>query len=155
MQKRKLGSVYLAGPIAKLTLAGADAWRQEAFKYLNPRGISTKSPLRGKEFLSKDHSIIGIEQYEEAIASDSGIVARDRMDVRTSDLMIAYLIGAPGISAGTPIEFGWADAFGTPVITVLEKIGGVYDHPMIRQLSSYRVETLDEALGIVVAILDV
>jgi len=96
-----------------------------------------------------------VEQYTEAIASDSGIVARDRMDVRTSDLMIAYLVDAPGISAGTAIEYGWADAFGTPVITVMEEKNGVYDHPMIRGLSGYRVETLEEGLAICVAILNV
>ena len=148
-------SIYLAGPIANLTLEMADSWRIVAAEYLRIYGIVTKSPLRGKEFLSRDHTIIGVEQYEEAIATDSAIVARDRMDVRTSDLMLAYLIGAPGISAGTPIEYGWADAFGTPVVTVIEKEGGVYDHPMIRELSGYRVDTLEEGLAICVAILDV
>jgi len=43
-------SVYLAGPIANLSLKTANSWRLIAADYLNARGITTKSPLRGKEF---------------------------------------------------------------------------------------------------------
>jgi nucleoside 2-deoxyribosyltransferase len=145
--------VYLAGPIAHLTYDEAQAWRNEAIAYLAEFGIEGRSPLRGKEFL-RSVGKIGIDTFNEALASDEGIVTRDRYDVRTSDLMLVNLLGAHTVSSGTPAEYGWADAFGIPVITVIEREGSPYDHPFIRGLSGYRVETLEEGLDICRVILN-
>lgn len=141
-------TVYLCGPISFLKYEGANDWREYATGYLEQFGIKARSPLRGKDFL-KEMGIIGIGEYtEHPLATDNGIIARDRFDVRTSDLMLANLLGAEQSSIGSPAEFAWADAFGTPVVTAMEKEGSPYDHPFIRGLSGYRVETLDEALTI-------
>lgn len=147
-------SVYLAGPIANLTFDEANAWRLEAIEYLAEFGIRGRSPLRGKEFL-REVGIITIDSFNEAIASDEGIVARDRYDVESADLVLARLLGAPAVSVGTPVEYGWADMTipRTPVITVMEKKGSPYDHPFTRALSGYRVETLEEGLAICVTLL--
>lgn len=147
-----LPSVYLAGPIANLTFDEANAWRLYAIEYLADNGIRGCSPLRGKEFL-REVGIITIDSYNQAIASDDGIVARDRYDVRNSNLVLTNLLGAEKVSCGTPTEYGWADAFGTPMITVMETEGSPYDHSFIRSLSGYRVETLDEGLQICVTLL--
>ncbi len=147
-----MSSVYLAGPIANLTYDEANAWRLEAIEYLAEFGIRGRSPLRGKEFL-REVGIITIESFNQAIASDEGIVTRDRFDVMNSDLVLSNLLGAEKVSCGTPAEYGWADAFRTPMITVMEKKGSLYDHPFIRGLSGYRVETLAEGLDICVALL--
>jgi len=149
-----MSSVYLAGPIANLTYDEANAWRLEAIEYLADFGIRGRSPLRGKEFL-RETGIITIDTYSNAIASDEGIVARDRYDVESSDLVLSNLLGAPAVSCGTPVEYGWADMTRprTPMITVIEAEGSVYDHPFIRGLSSYRVKTLEEGLAICITLL--
>ncbi len=149
-----LPSVYLAGPIANLTFDEANAWRLYAIDYLADFGIRGRSPLRGKEFL-KDLGVITIDSYTQAIASDEGIVARDRYDVEHCDVVLSRLLDAPKVSVGTPVEYGWADMTvpRTPMITVMEKEGSAYDHPFIRGLSAYRVETLDEGLQICVTLL--
>ncbi len=144
--------IYLAGPIAGCTYDDAQAWRTFVANELDCFGVKCFSPLRGKEFL-RDVGVITISTYNEALASDEGIVTRDRHDVRTSDLMLVNLRDAPRVSVGTPVEYGWADAFGIPVITVMEKEGSLYDHPFIRGLSGYRVETLEEGIELVKAVL--
>jgi len=104
-----------------------------AIEYLADFGIRGRSPLRGKGFLKG--TFVTTEMYKNAMASDNGIVARDRYDVRNSNLVLANLLDPPGRGIGTSVEFGWADAFGTPVITVMEEEGNPYDHPFIRGLS--------------------
>ena len=138
-------SVYLAGPIAHLTYEEAQNWRTYAIDWLAEYGIDGRSPLRGKEFLAAVGKI-GIKEFTDPMASDRGIVARDRYDVQTADVMLVNLLGADKVSCGTPAEFGWADAFGTVVVTVIEDEGSVYDHPFVRGLSGYRVTTLEEGL---------
>jgi len=146
--------VYLAGPIADLDYTEAQTWRTEAREWLADFDIDGISPLRGKEFL-KGVGRIGTKEFFHPMASDSGIVARDRYDVKAADVMLVNFLNAEKVSPGTPAEFGWADAFGTPIVTVMEEIGNVYDHPFIRGLSGYRVETLEEGLEICRIILEV
>lgn len=55
-------------------------------------------------------------------------------------------------SLGTLTEFGWADAFGKPIVTVL-KPGSVHDHPFVRALSGFIVPTLDDAIDIIKSVL--
>lgn len=147
-----MSSVYLAGPIAHLTYEEATEWRTSAARVLESYGIQVFSPMRAKEFL-KGRGVITPEIYADVLASDAGIVTRDRNDVRTCDLVLANLLGAPQVSVGTPVEFGWADAFGKPIITVMEAEGNAYEHPFTRRLSGFRVTSLDEALEIAVAVL--
>lgn len=145
-------SVYLAGPIAGLTYEEATVWRTVASAFLEGFDIVAYSPLRSKEFLD-DHHIIGISRYSHVLAADAGIVARDRMDVMTCDLVLVNLLGITYCSVGTPVEYGWADAYRKPIITIMEPKGSPYDHPFIRQLTGFRVETLEEGLEIAVSIL--
>lgn len=144
--------IYLAGPINGLSYEEATNWRKDAQRYLQDFGITGVSPMRAKEFLS-DHKDIGITEFSEPLASDAGIVARDRFDVQNADLMLVNLLGATKVSCGTPCEYGWADAFGVPIITVMEESGNPYDHPFVRRLSGYRVTTLEEGLDLAAAIL--
>lgn len=117
-------TVYLCGPISFLEYEEANDWREYATGYLESFGIKARSPLRGKDFL-KEMGVIGISEYDDhPLATDRGIIARDRFDVRTSDLMLANLLGADKSSIGSPAEFAWADAFGTPVVTAMEKSQG-------------------------------
>ena len=147
-------SVYLAGPINGLDFDGATGWRNYVEVALRDCGIVGLSPMRAKEFLRNVGRIT--DSYEEfPLASQSAIVGRDRNDVMTCDLMLANFLGAEKVSAGTPIEFGWADAYRKPIILVMEPEGNLYDHPMIRGLAAVRLSNLDDAILTIRAILNV
>lgn len=141
---------YLAGPIAGLTHDGATDWRERAAELLAPEVVAL-SPMRGKAYL-KHAGVIGNAPYLQPLSSDRGIVARDRFDVRRADLVIANLAGARAVSIGSCVEFGWADAFGTPVLLVLNA-GELHDHPFLRQLAGWTVQTVEDACELAKVIL--
>tara|TARA_Y100000310_G_scaffold336580_1_gene421526 strand:- start:656 stop:1114 length:459 start_codon:yes stop_codon:yes gene_type:complete len=145
--------VYLAGPINHQTYDESIGWRAEAEDQLAHYGIEALSPLRGKEWL-KDVGVI-LDSYENTpLTSQRGITTRDRFDVQSSDVVLANFLGAKLASCGTPIEFGWADANDIPVVMVMESEGNPFDHPMMREIAGFRVETLDAGLLIVRALLN-
>lgn len=147
-------SVYLAGPIAGLSYFEATAWRDyvlRAFDGICPN-IRCFSPMRHKPFLRQE-APIEKATYAHPLATDQGIVARDRMDCTRADLILFNLIEQPDkLSAGTCIEMGWADAHRIPMVAALAP-GSVWDHPMIRQMIPFIVPTLDEAVELVPTIL--
>ena len=146
--------VYLAGPIAHLYPDQAEGWREQAIAMLADHGIRGRSPLRGKGPRILDPSKkIGLEAYEDPMASDSGIVARDHYDVTHADVIIANFLKAEQVSFGTPVEFGWAHDNHIPIISIIEEEGSPYDHPFFRGMSSYRVTSLEEAVYIAVVLL--
>ncbi len=57
------------------------------------------------------------------------------------------------ISIGTVIELGWADAYRKPVILVMEKEDNPHDHPMVREIAGYYVNTLTAGLELTIALL--
>ena len=92
MEKR----VYLAGAIRGRTYNGCTEWREYAKLELEKNGILGISPMRAKEFLKNKRIIEGA--YNEVIASQNGIVSRDRFDVHSCDIMLANLLGLKQIS---------------------------------------------------------
>ncbi len=58
------------------------------------------------------------------------------------------LLGANEISKGTMIEYGWADAFRKPVISVIEEKVNVHEHPILRELTGFRVDSLEKGLEV-------
>lgn len=144
-------SVYLGGAIRGLSYRGSTDWREYAKQELAKHGIVGISPMRAKEFLKNETRIEG--SYDPVIASQSGIVSRDRFDVQSCSIMLANLLGLEQISLGTMVEYGWADAYRKPIIIVIEKQGNPHDHNFIRELTGFRVETLDEGLYVAKAIL--
>jgi len=143
--------VYLAGPIASVDLTGATGWRNEAttmLKSLSGGCIQAYSPLRGKTQYLPQTGKIGstvIDYVEHPLTLDQGITGRDRYDVESSDIMIAHLLGATEKLMGTAVEFGWADIFRIPIIMIIEPEGSLVDHPILRDIASFRVESVDEA----------
>jgi len=69
--------------------------------------------------------------------------------------MLANLLGAKTISIGTMIEYGWASAHRIPIVTIIEPAGNIYDHPFIRKLTGFRVETLENGLSVVKSIFNI
>jgi nucleoside 2-deoxyribosyltransferase len=147
--------VYLAGPITGLTFGDANDWRAYAVDVLESHGIEGLSPMRGKDFIMKrlgEREVLGQTYEDSPLSAQRGIVARDRFDVGRTDIVLFNLLGAERVSIGTMIEYGWASAQGKVIVTVMEKTANIHDHAFVRELSPFRVETLDEALDIIAAI---
>ena len=144
--------MYLAGPIAGLTYDEGQDWREYVQGKMDPQ-IRSISPLRCKrERLVRTGTIT--DSYEDfALTTQKGITTRDRFDCTRADLVFINLLGAKSVSIGTCIEFGWADAARNPIVMVIEKKSNLHDHPMIRDIAGFRVESLDEGILIAEAIL--
>jgi nucleoside 2-deoxyribosyltransferase len=143
--------VYLAGPIDGLKYKDCTDWREYAIEKLAKHDITGVSPMRAKEFL-KEHPLIVDGVSDNVLATDAGIVTRDFWDVRNSGIVLANLLGATKISVGTLIEYGWASSLNKPIITVMEREGNPHEHPMVRRLSGFRVETLEDGLSVAEAL---
>ena len=136
--------VYLAGPISGLSFEAANYWRNSVTKLLAP-GIGTINPLRGKEHLTGTITSKAINGLQDC--SDNAIVTRDRFDLQRADAVLFNLCQKTTRYTGTLVEYGWADAWRKPIITVLE-LPGPWDHPFIRHLSGWMVSGYDEAAQI-------
>lgn len=143
---------YLAGPITGLTFDGCTDWREFAVKELNTVGITGLSPMRAKDYL-KNETFVGDEYQDTVLSSSRGIITRDRWDTNRCDLILVNFLGAPRVSIGTVMELAWADACRTPSIVVMEPEGNLHEHSMLREVTGFRVETLEEGLEIAKAIL--
>jgi nucleoside 2-deoxyribosyltransferase len=142
--------VYLAGPISGLAYDDAQDWRKKFARLLPPR-IECYSPLRAKSYLRDRGPLVGA--YEEnPLSTGTGITTRDRFDCTGADIVVFNLLGALRVSIGTMIEYGWADASRRPIVTIMEK-GNIHEHPMIRGVSGYIVQSLEDAARITEAIL--
>lgn len=145
-------TVYLAGPITGLSYGGCTDWRNYCIDELGKVGIKGLSPLRMKAYLEKSTSIKDVYN-EHPLSTGKGITTRDRHDCQTCDVILVNFLGAKTVSIGTVLEIAWADAVRTPIVLVMEKENNIHEHSMIRELAGFRVETLDEGLNIVKAIL--
>lgn len=153
-------TIYLAGPITGLSYEAARlGWRVE-FKALLPEHILALSPMRGKDYLVDEGILAGdANMYPEHLMSTpSGIVCRDRNDVKNCDVMVANFLGADRASVGTAIEFGWADAFVKPIVMIIEPDGLIekkgmhafevtnpHWHGMMNEMAGYVTHTVEEA----------
>jgi nucleoside 2-deoxyribosyltransferase len=137
--------VYLCGPIAGLTTQECTEQRKDMADRLAHYGIEGWSPMRGKENIVAPGTPISSNAYEGVMASATGIIGRDRNDVFTCDAVLADLRGAKKASIGSMVEFGWADAWRKPIVTIMEP-GNVHDHVFVKQLSTYVTDAEDEAI---------
>lgn len=145
-------TVYLAGAIAGLSHSGATSWRDQARDALSATGITAFSPMRGKDFL-KDMEVLSNHGYPHPLSTNKAITTRDRCDCMGCDAILMNLLGATRVSIGTSIEIGWADAARVPIVLVMEKTGNPHDHCMVREMCGFQVETLEEGIATVKAIL--
>lgn len=155
-------TIYLAGPIAGLSFNDAVEWRQTAASELfqgaswGQGAVKTLSPLRAKDYLAKVEHLSNedIPKYAamSVLSSPRGIMSRDHNDATTCDVMLVYLLGAKKISVGTVMEIAWAYQKRIPVVCVMEA-GNVHEHPMVTEAIDFRVDTLEEAIKVVKAIL--
>ena len=148
-----MAHVYLAGPISGQNYDTVNDWRNYAILELAKFGIIGVSPMRAKEelkgFATIDEKLV---HTTNPLCTDKSITTRDRFDAYNSDLVLVNLLNADKVSIGTMVEYGWADAYRKPVITIMEK-GSIHDHVMIREISGFRAQTLDEGIELAVKIL--
>lgn len=142
--------VYLAGPIAGLTYEqAAMGWRKQVHDELEPFDIECYSPMRGKGFL-KWHGTLTTQGIDvDPRSSGKGIIGRDMHDVRSCNLMLVNLLDAPSRSIGTMVEYGWASAWGKPIVTIKKPSGCHHDHVFVDELSTYQIDNVDAAIELV------
>jgi nucleoside 2-deoxyribosyltransferase len=150
-------TVYLAGPIRGLNYDSATQWRELAKAALAEQGIDGMSPMRAKSYLAKEADVGGgklADSYSQfPLSTMKAIVTRDRKDCMRSDMVIMNLLGATTVSIGSVMEVAWADAARVPVVLVMEKTGNLHEHGMIRETCGFHVETIEEAIRVVCAVL--
>ena len=142
--------IYLAGPISGLNFKDSTDWRQYVMDNLDP-AIEGLSPLRKKEYLKNLGNLTG--SYEDwPLSTQRGIYARDRFDCHRADLVLVNLLDAKMVSIGTVMEIAWAAQANTPVVLVMEP-DNIHTHPMLLEACPFVVHGLEEAVGLVHALL--
>jgi nucleoside 2-deoxyribosyltransferase len=142
--------IYLCGPISGLSYGDCTDWRKYAASKLAD-DIIPLSPMRGKEYLKSQSSMPQADH--QVMSTADAIIARDRNDVMSCDMLLANFLGAKITSIGSVVELGWADAWRKPVILVMEKTGNIHSHPFVDKLCGFKVHTLDEGIEVANAIL--
>ena len=148
--------VYLAGPISGLTFDDADEWRLLAMEQLGRHSIAGISPLRGKSYLRALGELsaeCSAEGEAGLMSKPRSIMARDYYDCTTCDVLLVNLLRAHKVSIGTMMEIAWAHHARTPVVCAMEP-GNVHEHAMVNEAVDFRVDSLDKAIAVVIAILD-
>lgn len=143
--------VYLAGPIDGLMYKAAVDWRKDVTLKLKENGIECLSPMRHKEFLAGVQVLGGSGQHP--LTTQKGIFSRDYFDVRRAGVIFVNLLGATKVSIGTTFEIAWAYNMQKPVVLVIEDDGNPHDHMFIREASPYKVNSIEDGLSVVAAIL--
>lgn len=153
-------TIYLCGPIAGLTYPqAAFGWRQKVRdnprmkQLVEDREVRFLDPLRGKSVLGHfTGPLTGDTPLlpDQPLLSDNAIVRRDRNDVRSSDLVLAYFRDGVKTSVGSMVEFGWADAHGVPIVAVLDRY---HNHLFTRELATAVCGNLDEAVAAAISVL--
>lgn len=139
-------SIYLAGPITGISYGDSVDWRQQVKLLLSP-DIDCFSPMRGKQYLSKETAIA--DSYEDILlSSQRGIFARDSLDCLRCDALFVNLLGATRVSIGTVMEISWAWSYRKPIILVMEKEGNIHEHAMLREACPLRVSTFNDGIAI-------
>lgn len=152
-------AVYLSGPITGMEYGDARyGWRKELAYLLDP-SIVVLSPMRHEGHLAEMQEAMSVEALR-AFEKENGhlfshhnmIVAKDRLDIETSDLVVVNLLGAMRPSQGTIWEMGYAAAKGKLMIVVKEKDDKVHTSPFITE-GNIIVSKLEDAALIINSLL--
>jgi nucleoside 2-deoxyribosyltransferase len=143
--------VYLAGPITGLTFNGANDWRADVQRRLKAPIVGL-SPLRCKQYLSKERAVASMGYEGHPLSTPQGITSRDRFDCQRADVVLFNFLDAERVSVGTCIEIGWADSARRPMVAVMEP-GNLHDHAIVRAAVPFVVGSVDEAVDLIHAIL--
>lgn len=143
--------VYLAGPITGCTYGDCTDWRGLVSQALECGSTKCLSPMRGKDYLAQETSLGN--NYPHPLSCPRGIMTRDHWDATRCTVLFVNLLRATRVSIGTVMEIAWSWDNGIPVVVVIEREGNPHDHAMIQEAIGFRVETLDDGIQVVKAIL--
>jgi nucleoside 2-deoxyribosyltransferase len=143
--RRDLHTLYLCGPITGVPVFAATAWRRKVIAALG-REARIIDPTRDvAETVRRCESVTTQKLTLDRFLHGKRTVARDRFDIRRSDLVLACFLGAKAVSIGAVGEIFWADAMGKPVIVVRED-DNVHNHDMLNELAGWIFGDLDAAI---------
>lgn len=134
--------VYLAGPITEARQDRKD-WRENTALQLSLDKIESLLPRPLHRY--REQYGIGPED------ASTVLTVRDHKFCTESDVVLANFEGSVKPSIGTCIELGWASQAGTTIVAVIPE-GNVHEHPMVLNVSNFRVHTLDEGIRTVLAL---
>ena len=146
-------TVYLAGPIVDCDAGEANDWRSMMIRELAKYGIAGISPLRCEPAVNGRYALT---YQDPRFGTARAIASKNILDVRTADLTCAYLpkkINDRRPSYGTVSELAWAHIIGKPPICVSDD-PFVLGHPVIDAYSGWKLETLEDAIEVIVGVLE-
>lgn len=151
--------VYLSGPITGLDYGNARYGWRKGFALMLDEGITVLSPMRHEGHLAEMQQAMSVEALS-AFEKENGhlfshhnmIVAKDRLDIEASAIIIVNLLGAVQPSQGTIWEMGYAAGKGKQMIVVTEAADKVHTSPFIRE-GNIVVHSLQDAALIVNSLL--
>lgn len=136
--------IYLAGPITHTDVDDMGVgWRLEVREVLEEAGHKCLLPLESATYFDR----FGIKDPAPVLT------VKDRWFCTKSDLVLANLLPATKASIGTSIELGWADQARVPIVCVMDE-HNVHNHPMVHELCTFIVPTMEEAVNIFLALGD-
>ena len=121
--------VYLAGPVTHTRWVEVVEWRSLATNKIKEMGMGVLNPVR------------------HGIKNDGEITKLCKSDIEACDVMLVNLLGQKreNLSMGTIIELGWADAFGKPMIVIIED-GADFDYGILSEITPVRGKSIGEGL---------
>jgi nucleoside 2-deoxyribosyltransferase len=87
--------VYLAGPISGETLGDANHWRHDMTGRLARHGIVGISPLRSQSIVGERY---GFHYPDPCFGTPGAIVAKNFLDLRACDFVLAYMPAPPEVT---------------------------------------------------------
>lgn len=132
--------VYLAGPIEGA--GDPQSWRERTGMMLRTSGIGAVDPY---------HKVVSDNPSHRA-HTDRSITDRDHYHASRCDMLLVNFLGCEQVSIGTVMEIAWAYNNHIPIVIVTRWKEGSrhhHDHPMIRGCASFIVDTISEALQMI------
>jgi nucleoside 2-deoxyribosyltransferase len=151
--------VYLSGPITGMEYGGARfGWRKE-FADQMEQGIEVLSPMRHEGHLAEMQEAMSVEALKKfevenhhLFSHHTMIVAKDRLDIEESTVVVVNLLGAKAPSQGTIWEMGYAAAKGKQIIVIRDPADSVHTSPFITT-GNVIVNTLQDAVKVINSLL--
>lgn len=139
--------IYLVGPMTGQSGGDIKDWRS-----------TVKSLISDADFV--DPAVWDVDKKEwfhqkerpsEALRRrDHGrlVADRNKLLIKSSDLVFANLLGAKKASIGSVGELFWGNSFGKPVIVVREAVGNVHDHAMVNAIATRICNSIEEGCDV-------
>ena len=138
---------YLIGPITGLRSEQIGDWRS-TMKALLP-DVEFVDPAiwdidKKERFLQKERPSDALRRRDHGRL----VADRNKLLIKSSDIVFANLLGAEKASIGSVGELFWADSFGKPIVVVREAVGNVHDHAMLNAIATRVCHSIEEGCAV-------